>query len=173
MSGFIIIQNGPIHWVSKRQKVTARSSAEAEIYATDECVKELLRLQHIINDMNTSHIYTPNKEPIQVYNDNNACICWSKSTTTKGLRHITIRENAIRESVSNRTVSIKHIEGKINIADIFTKELKDTTLFITLRNLITSIAPIHSITNDSSEKGGYSVERPTYVQRMPSITTNS
>ena len=121
MSGFIIIQNGPIHWVSKRQKVTARSSAEAEIYATDECVKELLRLQHIINDMNTAHIYTPNKEPIQVYNDNNACVCWSKSTTTKGLRHITIRENAIRESVSNKTVSIKHIEGKINIADIFKK----------------------------------------------------
>ena len=155
MSGFIIIQNGPIHWVSKRQKVTARSSTEAEIYVTDECVKELLHLQHIINDMNTAHIYTPNKEPVQVYNDNNACVCWSKSTTTKGLRHIAIRENGIREYVSNRTVSIKHIEDKINIADIFTKELKDTTLFITLRNLIPSIAPTHSILNDSSEKGGY------------------
>ena len=31
MSDFVIIKNGPIHWVSKRQKVTARSSAEAEI----------------------------------------------------------------------------------------------------------------------------------------------
>ena len=91
--------------------------------------------------MGTQHIYIPNKEPIQVYNDNNACVCWSKSTTTKGLRHMTIRGNAIRESVSDKTVSTKHIEGKINIADIFTKELKDTNLFITLRNLVTSIAP--------------------------------
>ena len=168
MSGFIIIQNGPIHWVSKRQKVTARSSAEAEIYATDECVKELLRLQHIICDMGTQSIYVPHKEPIQVYNDNNACVCWSKSTTTKGLRHMTIRENAIRESVSDKTVSIKHIEGRINIADIFTKELKDIQLFITLRNLITSIAPNSSTLNDSSEERRILSKLHTYS----SIATN-
>ena len=105
--------------------------------------------------MNAKNIYTANKEPIQVYNDKHACVCWSKSTKTKGLRHITMRENAIRESVFNRNISIKHIEGKINIADIFTKELKDTTLFIILRNLIISITPTNSILNDSSEKGGY------------------
>jgi hypothetical protein len=32
---------GPLHWFSKHQSVTAGSSAEAEIYATDECVKFL------------------------------------------------------------------------------------------------------------------------------------
>ena len=119
--------------------------------------------------MGTQNIYIPNKEPIQVYNDNNACVCWSKSTTTKGLRHMTIRENAIRESVSDKTVSIKHIEGKINIADIFTKELKDTKLFITLRNLITSIAPNSSTLNDSSEEREVLSELRTY----PSITNNT
>ena len=41
---YIIMFNGPIHWTSGRQKVTARSLAEAEIYAMDECVKKLLRL---------------------------------------------------------------------------------------------------------------------------------
>ena len=140
-SGFIIMQNGPIHWVSKRQKITARSSAEAEIYATDECVKELLRLTYIIQDMECTHIYTPTHKPIQVFNDNNACVCWYKSSTTKGLRHVSIRDNAIRESVANKTVSIRHIEGKINLADIFTKELKDKNAFLTMRNQITSILP--------------------------------
>jgi hypothetical protein len=49
MSAFYIDLLGPIHWMSRRQKVTvhwmsrrqkvtAVSSAEAEIYATDECV---------------------------------------------------------------------------------------------------------------------------------------
>ena len=38
-SGFLIWRSGPLHWSSKRQTLTARSSAEAEIYATDECVK--------------------------------------------------------------------------------------------------------------------------------------
>jgi len=38
MSAFFIDLFGPLHWVSKRQAVTAISSAEAEIYATSECV---------------------------------------------------------------------------------------------------------------------------------------
>jgi hypothetical protein len=42
ISAFYIDLLGPVHWMSKCQKVTAASSAEAEIYATDECVKFLL-----------------------------------------------------------------------------------------------------------------------------------
>ena len=137
MSGYIIFFNGPIHWTSKRQKITARSSAEAEIYATDECVKELLRIKHIAHDLSIQHILLPGN-PINVYNDNNACVCWAKAMTTKGLRRITIRENAIRESVDNKFVRVLHIDGKINIADIFTKEMKDVNHFLTLRNLLVS-----------------------------------
>jgi hypothetical protein len=44
MSAFYVDLLGPIHWMSKRQTVTAGSSAEAEIYATDECVKFFLEL---------------------------------------------------------------------------------------------------------------------------------
>jgi hypothetical protein len=36
ISGFMIWLSGPLHWMSKRQSITARSSAEAEIYAIDE-----------------------------------------------------------------------------------------------------------------------------------------
>jgi len=39
MSAYYIDLLGPIYWLSKRQTVTAGSSAEAEIYATDECIK--------------------------------------------------------------------------------------------------------------------------------------
>ena len=141
LSGFIIFHNGPIHWVSKRQKVTARSSAEAEIYATDECVKALLRLQHILDDLDIKRIYIPSGKPIHVYNDNNACVCWSKSTTTKGLRHMTIRENATRESVQDQTITVNHIAGNLNLADLFTKEIKDVKHFLTIRDMITSVAP--------------------------------
>lgn len=51
LSGFLIWHTGPIHWMSKRQSITARSSAEAEIYATDECCKTLQHLANIIDDM--------------------------------------------------------------------------------------------------------------------------
>jgi len=45
ISGFLLFHQGPIHWSSRRQTITARSSAESEIYATDECVKYLLYLK--------------------------------------------------------------------------------------------------------------------------------
>jgi hypothetical protein len=86
MSAFYIDLLGPLHWMSKRQKVTAASSAEAEIYATNECVKFLLELEQILSFLAVKHIFMPNTTII--YNDNNACVQWSKKTTTKGLRHI-------------------------------------------------------------------------------------
>jgi hypothetical protein len=70
-----------------------------------------------------------------VFNDNSACVNWSKQVTTKGLRHIQMRENMVREQVGKKFVSIQHIGGKVNIADIFTKEMRDTSHFVAPRDL--------------------------------------
>jgi hypothetical protein len=57
ISGYLIWLGGPVHWVSKQQSITARSSTEAEIYVTDECTKQLLYLSHIVDSLNlTNHI---------------------------------------------------------------------------------------------------------------------
>ena len=76
--------------------------------------------------------------PTIIYNDNAACVQWSKNTTTKGLRHIQIRENAIREQCQSGFVTIKHIEGKINVSDMFTKEEKSAEHFIGNRDIVLS-----------------------------------
>ena len=131
--------NGPIMWSSKRQRITARSSAEAEIYATDECVKCLQHLRHIRQDLHLPH----SSDPLPIYNDNQACVQWSHSTTTKGLRHIQIRENATRECIANKIITISHIPGKINLADIITKEDKDAPHFISIRNLLLYEIPLY------------------------------
>jgi len=133
MSAFYIDLLGPLHWMSKRQKVTAASSAEAEIYATDECVKFLLDLVQIMEFLGIKDLFMPSTNTI--YNDNKACIQWSKKATTKGLRHVQMRENRVRENVTSQFVTICHVDGRKNIADIFTKEMRDTAHFIELRNL--------------------------------------
>jgi hypothetical protein len=71
-----------------------------------------------------------------IYNDNKACVNWSKSCTTKGLRHIQMRENRVRENMQNQFVQICHINGKTNLADLFTKEMRDTVHFVELRDLM-------------------------------------
>ena len=52
----------------------------------------------------------------------------------KGLRHLNIRDCAVRDSVLAEEVTIHHIQGIINPADIFTKEMKDGLHFRTLRD---------------------------------------
>jgi hypothetical protein len=81
LSAFYVDLLGPLHWLSKRQKVTAASSAEAEIYATDECVKFLLELAQILEFLGVCQLFMPPTNII--YNDNRACVQWSKRTTTK------------------------------------------------------------------------------------------
>ena len=86
----------------------------------DECVKQLQHIHHVIQDLGVLNILMPGTT--NIYNDNSACVYWAHSMTTKGLRHIQIRENAIREAVQNKFVNVQHIAGAVNLADLFTKE---------------------------------------------------
>jgi hypothetical protein len=90
MLAFYIDLQGPLHWLSKRQSVTAGSSAEAKIYATVECVKFLLELSQILKFLDVKNIFIPSVTII--YNDNQACVNWSKSCTAKGLHHIQMKK---------------------------------------------------------------------------------
>jgi len=140
ISGFLIWLGGPLHWVSKRQSITARSSAEAEIYAIDECTKSLQHISNILSDLNLLTSFTQD-HPIPIMNDNEAAVNWSHNMTTRGLRHIQMRENAVREQVQLGFVTVEHIGGKHNLADAFTKEEKNDEHFITCRNLLVTKIP--------------------------------
>jgi hypothetical protein len=67
-----------------------------------------------------------------IYNDNQACVNWSKKCTTKRLRHIQMKETHVRENIASNFIHIQHVGGKVNLADLFTKEMKDTGHFVEL-----------------------------------------
>ena len=113
-----------VQYTGYRQTITARSTVEAEIYATDECTKFLIYLRHIIEELGLTDTMIPG--PTTIYNDNAACVTWSYPLSTKGLHHIQIRENAVRESVQSGKIKVKYIVGEMNLSDVFTKEDKDT-----------------------------------------------
>jgi len=125
---FYIDLFGPLHWVAQRQTVNAGSSAEAEIYATDACVKFLIELEQLFDFLQIKDSFMPMTNI--VYNDNKACVDWSKSSTTKGLQHIQMKENRVRENIGKHFVTIAHVNGTVNLADLFTKEMKDTSHFV-------------------------------------------
>ena len=49
--------------------------------------------------------------------------------TTKQIRHMEMRENAVRELVQDSLLKVLHVPGRINPADIFTKEMRDGAHF--------------------------------------------
>ena len=61
--------------------------------------------------------------------------------TTKGLRHVQICENAIRECIDSNLVSVKHISAEENLADLFTKEQKDSSRLVKIRDIMMSVIP--------------------------------
>jgi hypothetical protein len=54
--------------------------------------------------------------------------------TSKAARHIELRENSVREWVRDNTIEVQHVAGRVNPADIFTKEMRDGAHFRRLRD---------------------------------------
>ena len=104
LSGYLIcMSGGPISWKGARQERTALSSCTAEIIATNECVKEVASIRHRAVDLGM----LDSSSTIPVYNDNQACVQWSKSSTSKGIKHVNLRENYVREAQQEKEVDIK------------------------------------------------------------------
>ena len=49
--------------------------------------------------------------------------------TSKRIRHISLRDNSIREWVQDGVIEILHVPGKVNPADLVRKEMKDGAHF--------------------------------------------
>jgi len=136
MSGGIIFrQGGPIGWTAVRQERTSLSSCEAEIRATNEVSKLLMGIRHLADAVREGgHDIADTAVASPLYNDNESCVKWSHNMTTKQIRHMEMRENAVREWVQDASLKVLHVPGRINPADIFTKEMRDGAHFRRLRD---------------------------------------
>jgi hypothetical protein len=58
------------------------------------------------------------------------------------MRHMNIRNMAVRDAREHREINIEHMEGKINPADILTKEHGSAKEFISLcTNVLVPLCP--------------------------------
>jgi hypothetical protein len=136
--GHVVMRmGGPLVWGCKREtKTMSRSSCESEIYSTDEGTKSILTVRHLLQDLGLAD----GDAPTPLWNDNRGCVDWCQGVSvSKKLRHINMRELGVRLAQQLGQVDIRHIPGKLNIADLFTKEMaKDATHFRELTFAITS-----------------------------------
>ena len=134
--GHVLMMGGaPVFWKCHKESRTSRSSTEAEIKATDECTKSVQMFRNILGDLELINLSLATT----IYNDNKGAVNWSNTSSTKGMRHVNIRENAVREAIHEfNEVAVLHIPGAHNPSDIFTKEFKSDAIFRTLRGLLLS-----------------------------------
>jgi hypothetical protein len=59
--------------------------------------------------------------------------------TLKAALHIELRKNSVHECIQDNTLNDKHVSGKLNPANIFTKEMRDGAHFWRLRDSFMSL----------------------------------
>jgi transposase InsO family protein len=120
ISGWVAKLNGdPVSWSSKKQRVVALSTCEAELYAESAAIQEVLWLRGLMEELGL-HTQTGSV----VYGDNQAAIAVSENGI-KGERtkHVDVKYHFVTEAVERGVVTLKWVPTARQQADIFTKAL--------------------------------------------------
>ena len=120
VTGFVIMLAGAnIVAVSRRQHCISMSSCEAELIALADTAIELLHMIEVVRFLG-HHM----DEPIEVSTDSKAAfdLC-HRFTSAQRSRHIDRKLFKMRELRGAGRVTVKHIPGETNPADLFTKIL--------------------------------------------------
>ncbi len=84
---------GLLAWKAVQQDQTLLSSCEAKIFATHEGSKLTRNIRNLASDFKSITLaLSDSSSPTLVYNDNEACVNWSRNLTTKGVRHMELQE---------------------------------------------------------------------------------
>lgn len=106
-----------ISWASKKQQAVALSSAEAEYTAAAMCTAELLYVKGLNEEFS-------GKCSAVLYCDSTSAIKMIQNyENTKRSKHIDIKVHFIKDIVAKNLISVKYMDTKENVADIFTKAL--------------------------------------------------
>lgn len=129
VSGWVAKLNGdPISWSSKKQRVVALSTCEAELYAESAAIQEVLWLRGLMEELGL-HTQTGSI----VYGDNQSAIAVSENGV-KGERtkHVDVKYHFVTETVERGEIKLRWVPTTQQQADIFTKALA-APVFLSLR----------------------------------------
>ena len=125
----VFVNNNLVSWNTKKQQTVATSSAEAEVMASVEVVKEVKWLQQMLSELGFIV-----KTPTIVFCDNQSAIRISeKDVQHDRTKHIDIKYHFVKDELRSKNIEMKYISTDKQLADIFTKGLS-STVFVRLRD---------------------------------------
>jgi hypothetical protein len=120
VTGWVAKLNGdPISWSSKKQRVVALSTCEAELYAEAAALQEVLWLRDLVTELGL-HVQMGSL----LYGDNQSTIAVSKNgVKSDRTKHVDVKYHFVTQTVEEGKVKLKWIPTAEQQADIFTKAL--------------------------------------------------
>ena len=116
-SGGCIALNGAIfHTWAKQQNTIADSSAESEFNGLAQACKEVKYVLEVLDEMDIIL-----HKPPRIYIDNTSAMSMVEKNVKSRVKHLDRKVYWIREFIANGNVIVKHVDGKLNLADLFTK----------------------------------------------------
>ncbi|KAL0416651.1 UNVERIFIED_CONTAM: Retrovirus-related Pol polyprotein from transposon RE1 [Sesamum latifolium] len=114
---FTFVEGNLVTWKSKKQKVVARSSAEAEFRGMAQGICELLWIKRVLSDLRIEHA-----KPMNLYCDNKAAIEIAQNPVQHDrTKHVEVDRHFIKEKLDHKVIQFSFVKSEDQVADILTK----------------------------------------------------
>jgi len=125
---FLNLNSGTVYARSskcnKKSTTVDRSATEAEIKTIDETVKAILWFRGFLEELGY-----PQLQPTVIFTDSESAVTiLTANQASSNTGHVTMRINAIHESIKNNQITLKWISTHDNIADVLTKQTAPTQI---------------------------------------------
>jgi hypothetical protein len=122
-AGFVAqIGGGAVMWSSRLQRHTSLSSTESEYTTASAAGVEVMWLRYLLEEIGYD-----TSEPSPLFIDNASALLVVKNPEHQStMKHVHRCWNWIRSQVADGFITVKHVPGEENVADIFTKPLGRT-----------------------------------------------
>ncbi|KAH9726802.1 hypothetical protein KPL70_008430 [Citrus sinensis] len=114
---FTFVEGNLVTWRSKKQKVVARSSAEAEFRGMAQGVCEMLWIKNILKDLGIDYA-----KPMNLKCDSKAAIEIAQNPVQHDrTKHVEVDRHFIKEKLDEKTIQFPFVQSGDQLADILTK----------------------------------------------------
>ncbi|PRQ35370.1 putative RNA-directed DNA polymerase [Rosa chinensis] len=128
---FTFVGGNLVTWKSKKQKVVARSSAEAEYKGMARGLCELLWLRNLLRDLGFRQ-----EKAMQLYCDNKATIEIAHNPVQHDrTKHVEVDRHFIKEKLDGQIIMFPFVPTEEQLADILTKALSSKAFYDSLDKL--------------------------------------
>ena len=114
---FTFVGGNLVTWRSKKQKVVALSSAEAEFRGIKSGLTEILWLRKLMTELDLRPAL-----PCRLFCDNKAAISISENPVQHDrTKHVEVDRHFIKENIEAKVVEMPYVKSEDQLADILTK----------------------------------------------------